>query len=107
MHTFRLIQVLIVGSVATKDQNLLFKDSGLAAKNVSSNFLILCSGTLFQCERPDTTGTNGNQEGQGLGYKAGESKLPYRSFPNSFNRCCKMRPSVVMMENDCLTSSRD
>ena len=39
--------------------------------------------TVFQSGRSASTGTNGSQKGQGLGYKAGGVKLPIHRFPNS------------------------
>ena len=39
--------------------------------------------TVFQWGRSASTGTNGSQKGQGLGYKAGGVKLPIHCFPNS------------------------
>ena len=39
--------------------------------------------TVLQWGRSASTGTNGNQKGQGLGYKAGGVRLPIHCFPNS------------------------
>ena len=37
--------------------------------------------TVFQWGRSASTGTNGSQKGQGMGYKAGGVKLPIHCFP--------------------------
>ena len=65
--------------------------------------------TVFQWRRSASTGTNGSQEGQGLGYKAGGEKLPIHCFPKFqivLNRNSNMGLSVVMMENYYLVSGR-
>ena len=58
--------------------------AGLTTKNESRQFLIPCSDVnRIPVRGSATTGSNGSQKGQGLGYKAGEVKLPIHCFPNS------------------------
>ena len=61
--------------------------------------------TVFMWGHSASIGTNGSQNGQGLGYKAGGVKLPIHCFPIVLNRDSNMGPSVVMMENYCLLLS--
>ena len=79
--------------------------AGLTAKNDTANFWDTdLMGTVFQWVRSPLTGSNRSKKGEGLGLKAGETKLPAAVFQIVFNRAFKIRTSVVMIENNCIVS---